>query len=83
MRAVWAIPILNEHGPLKKETLRHNNECFLTKELRKEIMKRSKLKNLFNKNKNQELVHLQNSTKLLSESLISNKKKQYCKNLDI
>ena len=47
---------------------------FLTKELRKEIMKRSKLKNLFNKNKNQELVHLQNSTKILSEFLISNKK---------
>ena len=46
--------LLNEHAPLKTKILRYNNKTFITKELRKEIMKRSKLKNIFNKNKNQE-----------------------------
>ena len=45
---------LNEHAPLKSKTLRYNNKTYITKELRKEIMKRSKPKNLFNTNKNQE-----------------------------
>ena len=42
----------NKHAPLKKKVLRHNNNAFMTKELRKEIMLRSKLKNKFNKEKN-------------------------------
>ena len=46
--------LLNEHAPLKTKILRYNNKTIVTKELRKETMKRSKLKNLFNKNKNQE-----------------------------
>ena len=41
---------LNKHAPLKK-VLRHNN-VFMTKELREEIMLRSKLKNKFNKERN-------------------------------
>ena len=43
---------LNKHVPLKKKVLRHNNNTFMTKELRKEIMLRSKLKNKFNKERN-------------------------------
>ena len=43
---------LNKHAPLKKKVLRHNNNAFMTKELRKEIMLRSKLKNKFNKERN-------------------------------
>ena len=43
---------LNIHVPLKKKVLRHNNNAFMTKELRKEIMLRSKLKNKFNKERN-------------------------------
>ena len=40
---------LNKHVTLKKKILRHNNNALMTKELRKEIMLRSKLKNKFNK----------------------------------
>ena len=40
------LSLLNKHGPLKKKILRHNNSPFMTKELRKEIMKRSELKEL-------------------------------------
>ena len=43
---------LNKHAPLKKKILRHNNNAFTTKELRKEIMLRSKLKSKFTKERN-------------------------------
>ena len=43
---------LNKHAPLKKNVLRHNNNAFMTKELRKEIKLRSKLKNKFDKERN-------------------------------
>ena len=45
---------LNIYAPLKMKMLRFNNSAFMTKKLRKEIMKRSKLKNNFNKNRNHE-----------------------------
>ena len=35
---------LNKHTPLKNKILRHNNNAFMTKELRNKIMLRSKLK---------------------------------------
>ena len=38
------LSLLNKHARLKKKLLRHNNSPFLTKELRKEIMKRSNSK---------------------------------------
>ena len=43
--------LLNEHAPLKTKILRYNNKIFITKELRKEIMRRSKKKNLLKKTK--------------------------------
>ena len=45
---------LNKHAPLKKKFLRHNNNPFMTKSLRKQIMVRSKLRNNYNKNRNYE-----------------------------
>ena len=45
---------LNIYAPLKTKMLRFNNSAFMTKKLRKEIMKRLKLKNNFNKNRNHE-----------------------------
>ena len=44
---------LDNHAPLKKKFLRHNYP-FMTKDLRKQIMVRSKLRNIFNKNRNYE-----------------------------
>ena len=38
------------HAPLKKKTLRGNQAPFLSKEPRKEIYTRSKLKNKYNRN---------------------------------
>ena len=42
---------LNRHAPLKQKIMRFNNSPFMTKALRKAIMRRSKLKNLYNKNR--------------------------------
>ena len=52
--AVFFLKELNKHAPLKKKFLRHNNNPFMTKSLRKQIMVRSKLRNNYNKNRNYE-----------------------------
>ena len=46
--------VINKHAPLKSKYIRGNNAPFMIKELGKAIMKRSKLRNAFNKNKNDE-----------------------------
>ena len=46
--------VINRHAPLNKKTLRGNQATFLTKELRKEIYTRSKLKNKYNRNPTEE-----------------------------
>ena len=43
--------ILEKHAPLKTKYVRANDQPFMTKELRKQHMKRSRLKNKFLKNK--------------------------------
>ena len=39
--------LLDHHAPLKKEVLRANNAPYITKELRKAIMKRSQLEKIY------------------------------------
>ena len=43
--------IFDKHAPIKYKYLRANDGPFMTKELRKEVMLRSKLKNIYNKDK--------------------------------
>ena len=45
---------LNKHAPIKKKTLRANHAPYITKALRKAIMKRSYLENLCFKNRTPE-----------------------------
>ena len=45
--------VLNIHAPTQTKMIRFNKNRFMTK-LRKEIMKRSKLRNKFNRNRNHE-----------------------------
>ena len=42
--------VLNTCVSIKTKIITFNNNVFITKELRKEIMKRSKLRNKFNRN---------------------------------
>ena len=46
--------VLNRHAPLKKKVIRGNNAPFMTKELRKAIMSKSKAKNNYLKWKSRE-----------------------------
>ena len=43
------IRVLHKHGPSKKKILRFNGSSFISKALKKVIMHRSKLKNVYNK----------------------------------
>ena len=74
---------LNKHGPLKKKILRHNKNRFMIKELRKVIMLRSKLKNIFNKDKThfncQKYKHQRN----FCQNLLRKTKKQYFTKLNV
>ena len=40
--------ILDKHAPIKMKMLTHNSNSFMTKNLRKAVMHRSKFKNRFN-----------------------------------
>ena len=46
--------ILDKHAPLKSKVLRGHHACFITKELSKGIMTRSRLKNKFNRYRTKE-----------------------------
>ena len=50
------VNLLDEHAPLKTKLIRANNRQHVTKDLRKAIMLRSKLKHIANKSKNPEDV---------------------------
>ena len=48
------LEILHKHAPIRKKILRFNDNPFMTKALRKTIMHRSKLKNIFHKTRAKE-----------------------------
>ena len=49
------LSILNAHAPLKKKHLRANHASFVTKEFRKAVMKRARLRNVYLKNELKQL----------------------------
>ena len=61
----------------------HNNHIFMTKELRKEIKTRSKLKNKFSNNQNYENWCSYEFQKILWVNLLRKTKKQHWSNLNI
>ena len=77
------LTVLNKQAPLKTKFLRHNNNPFMTKELRKAIMKRSQLKNRYNKNHNYENWYLYKKQRNFCVSLLRKTKRNYFKNVKI
>ena len=53
-----ALPILIANAPLKKEHLRPNHPTFVTKEFRKAVMKKARLRNVYLKNELKQLKQL-------------------------
>ena len=73
---------LKKHAPLKKKFLRHNNNSFMTKDLRKRIVVPSKLRNIFNKNRNYENWCKYKRQRNLYLNISRKTKKSFYKNLD-
>ena len=74
---------LDKHAPRKNKIVRGNNAPFMTKALSKAIMHRSKLKNNFNKNPNEENKRLFKKQRNFCANLLKREKKHYYSNLDV
>ena len=75
--------LLNKIAPLKTKFLRANHSEFVTKEVSKAIMLRTKLRNKFLKKKTLESRAKYNKQKNICVSLIKKAKRNYYENLDL
>ena len=76
------LTVLDKHAPIKKKYLRANHANFVTKQLRKAIMKRSKLRNDFLKDRNDASQSAYRKQRNLCVTLLRKAKKQYFSNLE-
>ena len=73
------IDVLNTHAPIKTKTLRANSHQFMTKALRKAIMTRSRLKNIYLKGQNEEnWVNYKRQRNFCTNLLRKTKQKYFC-----
>ena len=77
------IEVLDKFAPLKKKYIRANHSKFVTKELSKAIMLRSKLRSQFLKIKTQESKLKYNKQRNLCVSITRKAKRSYYENLDL
>ena len=75
--------IFNKHASIKRKYIRANEAPFMTKDLHKAIMKRSKLRNKFLKSRNLSDRKNYTSQRNLCKKLLKNTKRTYFNNLDI
>ena len=74
--------LLNIHAPIKLKYVRANNGPFMTKELRKAIILRSRLKNVFNRDKSDESKLAYTKQRNKCTQLLRKSKRNFCSNLD-
>ena len=77
------LKILDKHAPMKKKYLRANHATFMTKEVRKAIMMRSKLRNKFLQDKNEQSRNDYRKQRNLCVALVRRAKQQYFSSLDL
>ena len=75
--------VLNKHTPLKKKVLRANNVPYVTKALRKAIMKNSYLEKLYLKNKSTKSLKKSKKLKNSCSRLYKKERKKYFDKLDV
>ena len=68
------LSLLDKHTPIKRKHICANNSAFMTKELRAGIMQRSKLRQKFLKQSNNDSKHFYNKQRNLYVSLLRKKK---------
>ena len=76
------VNVLKKHAPRKKKYPRGNHMSFFTKELSKEIMTRSRLRNKYLKNRNEENRAMYVKQRNYYVSLLRKSKKEHHENLD-
>ena len=74
---------LTDQAPLKKKTLRANQAPYMTKTLRKAIMRRSALENLYHKNKTPEHNIAYKKQRNFCSRLYKKERKKYYANINI
>ena len=75
--------ILNQFAPMKEKLIRTNNQPFMTKTLRKAVMKRSKLRNKFNEERNIENLSEYKRQHKLCSNLLKQSKKRHFNSLNV
>ena len=75
--------ILNKHAPIKTKTVRINQAPYMTKTLRKAIMRRSALKNKFYKDKTPTAERMYKKQKNFCSRLYKKERRKFYNNLDI
>ena len=76
------LSVLDKHAPKKVKYIRSNNCHFMTKEMRKAIMHRSKLRNKFSKTRNEESRRRFNRQRNFCVSLLRKTKRRFFGKLD-
>ena len=74
---------LESHAPLKKKYVRGNQSPFMNKDLSKAIMVRTKLRNIFLKNRTEENKINYNKQRNLCVALLRKSKREYYQNLNV
>ena len=81
--AVTCNKILDNNGPLKKNCVRGYHSPFINKSLSKAIMVRTRLSNIFLKNRSEENKINYNKQRNLSLKLLTQSKREYYQNLSV
>ena len=77
------VDVLNKHAHIKKKTVRANNAPYMTKALRKAIMKRSELESKYFKKSTEENQLNYKKQRNFCSKLYKKEKKKYYNNLDL
>ena len=77
------IEVLNKHAPLKKKLFRANHAPYITKTLRKAIMRRSQLETKYLKTKTQTDLKLYKKHKNFCSKLHKRNRRKYYESLDM
>ena len=77
------LSILNAHAPLKKKHVRANHASFMTKEIRKAVMKRAKLIKVYLKKRTEATKAAYNYQRNICISLLRISKRFYLENLNL
>ena len=75
------IEVLNKHAPLRKKLLRANHAPYITKTLRKAIMRRSQLETKYLESKTQTGFKLYKKHKNFCSKLCKRERRKYCESL--